>query len=301
MRFKPLSLLFAFLAVTVAALLIFFHWPAHSSASSKSASDASARQPVIVELFTSEGCSSCPPADSLLKKLADDQPFDGIEILPLEEHVDYWNSLGWADPFSSADFSRRQEQYSVTLPDGGVYTPQMIVDGRAQFIGNRTREAREQVRWAAAHPKPRLLLTAVPNANPHTRTFQLSLLADPHSVLSSAANNSSSSALTHDAASADILPASATTPPTLDLWIALTEKNLSSNVTAGENSGETLQHAPIVRLLRKEKSALALNSSTPVTITIDLNEKWNPSNLTAIAFLSDPKSHQIQAAGSAKL
>ena len=289
MRFKPLSLLFAFLAVTVTALLIFLHWPAHSSASSKSAFDSSARQPVIVELFTSEGCSSCPPADSLLRKLADDQPFDGIEILPLEEHVDYWNSLGWADPFSSADFSRRQEQYSVTLPDGGVYTPQMIVDGRAQFIGNRTREAREQVRWAAAHPKPRLLLTAIPNANPHTRTFQLTLLAEPHSVLSSGVRSAPGSA--------GIPPASTAT---LDLWIALTEKNLSSNVTAGENSGETLQHAPIVRLLRKEKSALALNSNAPVTITIDLNEKWNPANLTAIAFLSDPKSHQIQAAGSAK-
>jgi hypothetical protein len=267
---KPLSLLFALLATALASLFLFFHWPSHSSASSSP--DAATKQPVIVELFTSEGCSSCPPADELLKKLSETQPFDGIEVLALEEHVDYWNTLGWNDPYSSVDFSRRQEQYAVTLPDGGVYTPQMIVDGRAQFIGNRTHEARDQVRWAASHPKTRLLLTALPNSNAHTRTFELRL--DP-----------SSAALTS----------------TQDLWIALTEKNLNSNVTAGENSGETLQHAPVVRLLRKEKSGSALSSTIPVTITLDLNQKWNPANLTAIAFLSDPKSHQIQAAGSASL
>jgi hypothetical protein len=279
-RAKPHYLFFASVAIVIASFIL-SRWPAHSSASTDS---TASKQPVIVELFTSEGCSSCPPADSLLKKLSEDQPFDGIEILALEEHVDYWNTLGWSDPFSSVDFSRRQEQYAVSLPDGGIYTPQMIVDGAAQFVGNRTHESRDQIRWAASHPKSRLLLTPLSSPNPHTRTFQITLPAHAH-LTSSASKNSSSSA----SASAN-----------LDLWIALTEKNLSSNVTAGENSGHTLQHAPIVRLLRKQQS-FSPSANANATITIDLNEKWNPANLTAIAFLSDPKSHQIQAAGSSSL
>lgn len=279
MRAKPLTFALVVPAVVAALFFLFSRWPAHSSASAFAAS--SPKQPVIVELFTSEGCSSCPPADSLLKKLSEDQPFDGIEILALEEHVDYWNTLGWSDPFSSIDFSRRQEQYAVALPDGGIYTPQMIVDGAAQFVGNRTREFRDQIRWAASHPKSRLFLISVPNSNPHSRTFELRV------------DNSNSG-------SAGIVPPSTPNSPALELWIALTEKNLSSNVTAGENSGETLHHAPVVRVLRKQQS-VALPLTTPVALTFDLNDKWIPANLTAIAFLANPTTHQIQAAGSSPL
>jgi len=267
MRSRALFGVFALLVAALASLSFFSRWTAHSSALPNSID--SPKQPVIVELFTSEGCSSCPPADSLLAKLALEQPFEGIEILPLEEHVDYWNTLGWSDPFSSVDFSRRQEQYAVVLPDGGVYTPQMIVDGRAQFIGNRTHEARDQIRWAASHPKSHLLLTSLAPPNAHTRSFEVRL--DP----SASAPNSSS----------------------LELWIALTEKGLHSNVTSGENAGQNLQHAPIVRLLRKQQ-ALSLPLNMPVTFTLDLNDNWNPANLTAIAFLSNPQTHQIHAAGS---
>ena len=261
----------AFVAATLACITLFSRWPAHSSASSNAA--ISAKQPVVLELFTSEGCSSCPPADSLLAKLSEDQPFDGVEIIALEEHVDYWNSLGWSDPFSSPDFSRRQEQYAKLLPDGGVYTPQMIVDGRAQFVGSRTHETRDQIRWAASHPKSHLLLTptSTPTSNPHSRSFELRF--DP----STPAPNSA-----------------------LDLWIAITEKNLHSDVTAGENSGHTLQHAPVVRQLSKLQS-LSAPLSAPITFTIDLRKDWLPTNLTVVAFLSGPHSRQIQAAGSSPL
>jgi hypothetical protein len=260
--------LFAFLAAIVVSLILLSRWPAHSSASSQA---STAKQPIIVELFTSEGCSSCPPADALLERLSEDQPFDGIEIIALEEHVDYWNNLGWADPFSSPDFSRRQEGYATTLPDGGVYTPQMIVDGRAQFIGGRNNEVRDQIRSAASHPKSRLLLTPISSNKPRTRSFELRL--DP----SSPALNSSS----------------------LNLWVAITEKNLHSEVTAGENSGHTLRHAPVVRQLRKLQSAPS--PFTPLHLTIDLRENWNPSNLTIVAFLAHPRSRQIQAAGFSRV
>jgi hypothetical protein len=255
------KIVFLFLASTLASR--FF---------SQSTPPSSEPQPVIVELFTSEGCSSCPPADSLLKKLSEEQPFDGVQIIPLEEHVDYWNHLGWTDPFSSPDFSRRQESYATTLPDGGVYTPQMIVDGRAQFVGSRTGEARDQIRSASAHPKSRLLLTPAAPTNAHTRSFELRL--EPNSAL---ANSSA-----------------------LDLWIAISEKGLHSNVTEGENSGQALYHAPIVRQLRKQQS-VSLPLNAPLSFSIKLDGNWNSANVTVVAFLAHPRSHQILAAGCSPL
>ena len=101
----------------------------------------SIRGAVVVELFTSEGCSTCPPADALLAQLEDEQFIDGAEVIALEEHVDYWNQQGWTDPFSAVEWTLRQQEYAAAFKVDGVYTPQMIVDGRSQFIGSRIREA----------------------------------------------------------------------------------------------------------------------------------------------------------------
>jgi hypothetical protein len=110
-------------------------------------------QPVLVELFTSEGCSSCPPADALLERLDRTQPLTGAQIIVLSEHVDYWNHIGWADPYSSAANSRRQEQYSRRFRTQGPYTPQMVVDGRFEFVGSDTRKADSTIREAVRQPK----------------------------------------------------------------------------------------------------------------------------------------------------
>src|SRR5579864_1046092 len=113
---------------------------------------------VIVELFTSEGCSSCPPADALLKELSEQQKVKGVEIVALEEHVDYWNHLGWKDPYSAAEFSQRQSDYAQVFGSDGVYTPQMIVDGQSELVGSRSLAAREAIENAANQPKAEIVL-----------------------------------------------------------------------------------------------------------------------------------------------
>src|SRR5437763_5818210 len=121
------------------------------------ASLAAQPQPVVVELFTSEGCSSCPAADAALKELDQKQPVDGANILALGLHVDYWNYLGWADPFSSAQFSARQQTYSDAFGGDRVYTPQLVVDGSRELLGSSSR-ALGAIRDAARQPKASLAL-----------------------------------------------------------------------------------------------------------------------------------------------
>jgi hypothetical protein len=106
---------------------------------------------VFAELFTSEGCSSCPPADRLLESL-DKQPVANVELILLSEHVDYWNYLGWQDPYSSPLFSARQQKYSERL-GASVYTPQMVIDGQIQALGSDRDEVLKAIAKAAQSPK----------------------------------------------------------------------------------------------------------------------------------------------------
>jgi hypothetical protein len=111
------------------------------------------RTPVLVELFTSEGCSSCPPADALLAKLDQAQPINGAEIIVLGEHVDYWDGQGWHDRFSSHQYTERQNEYCGRLHVDSSYTPQMIVDGTDQFVGNDAAHAVRAIQHAAEPPR----------------------------------------------------------------------------------------------------------------------------------------------------
>src|SRR3954454_12206968 len=106
----------------------------------------SSRAPVLIELFTSEGCSSCPPADRLLETL-------DSQAIVLSEHVDYWDRLGWRDPYSSHANTLRQETYARMFGNQGPYTPQMVIDGTTEFVGNDARRANEELARARSREK----------------------------------------------------------------------------------------------------------------------------------------------------
>ncbi|MGH8273973.1 MAG: DUF1223 domain-containing protein [Gammaproteobacteria bacterium] len=183
---------------------------------------AQAAQPVLVELFTSEGCSSCPPADALLRRLVTNQPVSGVHIVALEEHVDYWNGAGWRDPFSAAEFTRRQRQYAAAMPEDGVYTPQMVVNGRAAFVGSNSRRARAAISAAGKRPLATISLHAT-----YKEKGGLTLHITTHH------------------------PPSGVRDRSVELWLAITEDHLSSRVTGGENGGRDLRHDAVVRKLER--------------------------------------------------
>src|SRR5258708_20905121 len=121
------------------------------------------RNVVVVELFTSEGCSSCPPADDVLSQLARRQPVPGVDVLALGEHVDYWDRLGWRDPFSSAAFSARQSNYDARVFHANqVYTPQLVIDGWLERVGSNARAVHGAIEQAPMRPKPAVSVTAQP-------------------------------------------------------------------------------------------------------------------------------------------
>jgi hypothetical protein len=173
---------------------------------------APAPTPVLVELFTSEGCSSCPPADRLLARLAADQPVPGAHVVVLSLHVDYWNRLGWEDAFSSRACTERQGAYSTRFGGSGrVYTPQMVVDGRTEFVGSDERAARRAILEAARGPKA--FVRVVPDTKGGVRV-----------TVAGAA-------------------------PGADVFLAVVEDGLASDVTRGENAGKRLSHAAVAREL----------------------------------------------------
>src|SRR5580658_3335559 len=227
------------------------------------------RVPVVVELFTSEGCSSCPPADQLLARMDRSQPVAGVRVIALEEHVDYWNSLGWTDPFSSSQYRFRQNDYGRKFSAEGIYTPQMIVNGQAQFVGTDGDRAAQEIARAALQQSIVLELKATPKAS------------DPDLVdLSVKVTNTE--------------PGKARNS---NVYLAVTESDLSSNVQHGENSGRLLRHAPVVRSFGVIGKIDARGSSAgAITDTLKLPREWRRENLRAVVFVEERDSFKITGA-----
>jgi hypothetical protein len=224
------------------------------------------RTPVLVELFTSEGCSSCPPADALLARLLKDQPVPTAEILVLEEHVDYWDSLGWHDRFSSNLFTGRQSRYTQRLRADDNYTPQMIVDGTDQFVGNDSAHALRAITQAARAPK---------------LTLSLSPLIFDGTQLSGEVSLKSSTKIA----------------PGADLYAAVIESMASTHVQRGENGGRTLQHVSIVRTLQRIGSPSDV-ATKPLRFSVAVPKDATPANLRVVIFLQRPDQGAILGAVS---
>lgn len=190
---------------------------------------APVRTPVVVELFTSEGCSSCPPADALLSKLAADQDVAGAEVIVLGFHVTYWDRLGWKDPFSLPLATDRQRQYSRVFGEDHVYTPQVVVDGREEMVGSDGDAIRNAVARLAKGPHTRISLE--PHYDERGVSARIVVLTLPAGIKES-----------------------------LDLLFFVTEGQLSSQVKRGENANRLLKHDAVVRGMTK---VATLDGKTP--------------------------------------
>lgn len=164
----------------------------------------------VVELFTSEGCSSCPPADKFLSELVADAQKTGKRVFPLAFHVDYWNRLGWTDPFSSAQFSDRQRAYAGKFGIRSAYTPQMIVNGSEEFVGSDRERAKRAIDAVLRRPA-----TVEVKLRWHDGTVEYEVTGAPSGSV---------------------------------LNLAIVERDLVTNVKSGENSGRTLRHDNVVRV-----------------------------------------------------
>jgi len=227
---------------------------------------AAPARPVVVELFSSEGCSSCPPADVVLARLAREQPVPGAEVIALELHVDYWNSLGWADPFSSAAYSARQRAYADVFGRRGTYTPQLVVDGAAELVGSDGAGARAAIAAAAREAKTQVRVTRQ---------------GDRVSIAVTDATDGASAA---------------------DVWLAVTEDGLSTAVPRGENAGATLAHGPVVRWLDRVQ-ALSAGTRGEVHKDVDVTVApgWRREGLRAVAFVQRRETLRITGAGVVSL
>jgi hypothetical protein len=213
---------------------------------------APSRRPVLVELFTSEGCSSCPPADAVLAKLDRDQPVQNAEIIVLSEHVDYWDELGWHDRFSSHQYTERQNQYSARLGVNGAYTPQMIVDGADQFVGNDSTHARRSIVSAAQKTKLNLSLSRP--------------MVDARKISASVS-----------------LPASSVSSSNGELYAALVDPIDFTDVHNGENGGRRLEHVGVVRNLQRVGSLKDLGNG-PLRFSLNAPGGVNPVSMRVVVF-----------------
>ena len=223
--------------------------------------DTASSGPIVVELFTSEGCSSCPPADKLLAGLDQRGSANGRQIIVMGEHVDYWDGLGWKDRFASSLFTKRQTEYVRKLGIESAYTPQMVVNGTTEFVGND----------AAALSRA---IAAQKSTGNTTVSLQL--------------QNSSSAAIKVEGARSGS-----------HVLLAFTEGNLVTRVQRGENGGRELRHEAVVR--RLSDLGEAKSGAFSATVPLKLDSEWQKNKLRVIVFVQNPSGGTIEGAAMANL
>ena len=215
----------------------------------------------VVELFTSEGCSSCPPADELVARIQKEDKDKQVYILAF--HVDYWNRLGWKDVFSSADYSKRQNEYAGWLNLQSVYTPQIVVNGKKEFVGSEEGTLRNAI-TAGLRTNPAATLTL------NTQKGQ-DHIAVQYRVTGAEKNS--------------------------NLLLALVQKAAQTKVQRGENGGRTLSHVQIVRKIQSQPLSAGGNGNT----TIALPEGTNTQDWEVIGLVQNKTNGEILAATKANL
>jgi hypothetical protein len=219
---------------------------------------------ILVELFTSEGCSSCPPADRLLAELDKKQPIPGTTIVVLSEHVDYWDQLGWRDPYSSRFWSERQDDYAAQFGFDSVYTPQMVIDGSLQASGGDSRAVTRAIKDAASSPHIDLAISRFERS---AAGLKLEFTAGPAQGAT--------------------------------LFAVVADDADRSSVQRGENAGHTLEHVAVARSLVRIADLL----STPLDKTATLSLPPDAANrpLRVILFARDKKSGHIVGVAAREL
>jgi len=219
------------------------------------------RQPVLVELFTSEGCSSCPPADALLEKLDSQQPIAGAQIIVLSEHVDYWDHLGWKDPFDSAAFTARQVDYAKRFGLGDPYTPQMVVNGSAECNGSDTPRVESAIRQALAQPKVGVRIRAAASVD-----AAVTIEVDP-------------------------LPEG--TAHKASVYLAYAAERGTSDVARGENKGRTLRYVSIARNIQRVGN---IGGREVFKKQVSIRAADAPPESRLIAFVQEPDNGRVWGA-----
>jgi len=271
MSVRPATIAFFIAIAVLAGLLAQRHGAARTAAAdAKGAASVptppdAASTPVLVELFTSEGCSSCPPADALLSRLGHTQPVHGANIIILEEHVDYWDRLGWKDPFSSEAATARQNDYGTAFGDIQIYTPQMVVDGHAQFIGSSDSDALRAIRAASQISKPAVQLSWAAGDN-------LAIHLDPQ--------------------------ASGQQNDGQQVFLVVAEDMLHSDVRRGENAGRALEHNGVVRQLVPVAKIDSPATGFSSTVAVHAAREWNRANLGAVVFVQERHSRRVVASAA---
>jgi hypothetical protein len=237
---------------------------------SMAADNDRSRVPVLLELFTSEGCSSCPPADRLLQLFDQSQPVANANLIVLSEHVDYWDRLGWKDPFSSPRFTARQQDYAGRYSREGVYTPQLVVDGRFALVGSDSREANAAIQKAAREPKVAIALSDVARDGKRVKG-RVDVPGDADSKRRSAV-----------------------------LYLVIADNRAQSQVARGENAGRSLAHVAVTRVL-KDAGTIDLRSASFKDVALTVPAGAGANGLRLIAFLEDPASGHILGATAQKL
>ena len=229
------------------------------------------RVPVLLELFTSEGCLSCPPADTLLEILDRTQPVPGADLIVLSEHVDSWDRLGWRDPFSSEVYNNREHDYTMRLNLNGSYTPELIVDGRISVVGSEEIALKAAVAQAMRFRKTRILLSEPTRSGFHL-TIHIELSPLPQNLM------------VH--------------PETI--YVGLADDHVRSEVLRGPNAGRSLNHVAVLRTMMKAGTVSGLAQfDGDIGLAIPLGAGSN--GLRIVAFEQDDTTGQILGVAQRRL